>query len=97
MICYVQFLKHHVCDICIYLYIHINEKKRTLGVTRGSRPTTTNSRPSHILLIFSSVPPRNPRPFNIILLKCLILPVKIWNWNFCKSEKKSQLNSSFLV
>ena len=77
MICYVQFLKHPVCDICIYLYIHINEKKRTtLGVTRGSRPTTTNSRPSHILLIFSSVPPRNPRPFNIILLKCLILPDK---------------------
>ena len=53
MICYVQFLKHSVCDICIYLYIHINEKKRTLGVTRGGRPTTTISRPSHILLIFS--------------------------------------------
>ena len=34
--------------------------------TRGGRPTTLISSPSHILLIFSSEPPRNPRPFNII-------------------------------
>ena len=29
---------------------------------RGGRPATTISHPSHILLIFSSEPPRNPRP-----------------------------------
>ena len=33
---------------------------------RGGRPTTSISSPSHILLIFSSEPPRNLRPFNII-------------------------------
>ena len=36
------------------------------GVGRGGRPTTSISSPNHILLIFSSEPPRNPRPFNII-------------------------------
>ena len=34
---------------------------------RGGRPATTISRPRHILFIFSSEPPRNPRP-SIILL-----------------------------
>ena len=47
---------------------------------RGGRPTTT-SRPSHILLIFSSEPPRNPRPYSIFF-KCLTLLkmifLKIW-------------------
>ena len=33
---------------------------------RGGRPATPFSSPSHILLIFSSEPPLNPRPFNII-------------------------------
>jgi len=30
--------------------------------TRGGRPATTTSCPSHILLTFSSEPPLNPRP-----------------------------------
>ena len=30
---------------------------------RGGRPVTTIFHPSHILLIFSSEPPRNPSPF----------------------------------
>ena len=42
----------------------------------GGRQTTTISRPSHILLNFSSDLPQNPRPFNFILLNCLILPDK---------------------
>ena len=37
-------------------------------LTRGGRPATTISRPSHILLIFSSETPRNPRPSTIIRL-----------------------------
>ena len=44
--------------------------------TRGGRPATTISRSSHILLIFLSEPSQNPRPFNIIFFKCLILPDK---------------------
>jgi len=36
-------------------------------------PTTTISRPSHILLIFSYKPPRNPRPADIISFKCLMI------------------------
>ena len=46
--------------------------------TRGGRPATTISSPSHILLIFSSEPPQNPRPSNIIFLKCLILQDKFF-------------------
>ena len=34
----------------------------SFSVMRGGRPATTTSRPSHILLIFSSKPPQNPRP-----------------------------------
>ena len=41
---------------------------------RGGRPATTIS--SHILLIFSSEPPLNPRPSNIIFKKCLVLQDK---------------------
>ena len=37
--------------------------------TRGGRPTTSISSPNHSLLIFSSEPNRNPRPFNIIFFK----------------------------
>ena len=36
---------------------------------RGGRPATTTSRPSHILLIFSFEPPRNPRPSFIMCWK----------------------------
>ena len=43
---------------------------------RGGRPATTIYSPSHILLIFSSEPPRNPRPSNIIFQKCLCLQDK---------------------
>ena len=32
------------------------------GPRRGGRQATSTSRPSHIILIFSSEPPRNPRP-----------------------------------
>ena len=39
------------------------------GQWRGGRPATTISSPSHILLIFSSELPRNPRPSIIMCLK----------------------------
>ena len=48
---------HHICVLCLQ------------GKGRGGRPATTISIPSHILLIFSSEPPLNPRPSNIIFLK----------------------------
>ena len=35
--------------------------------SRGGRPATTIFSPSHILLIFSSEPPLNPRPSNIVI------------------------------
>ena len=35
----------------------------------GGSPATTISRPSHILLSFSSEPPRNPRPSIIYVFK----------------------------
>jgi len=34
--------------------------------SRGGRPASTTSRPNHILLIFSSKPPLNPRPLFIM-------------------------------
>ena len=39
---------------------------QSLSQRSGGRPTTTISTPSHVLLIFSSKPPRNPRPFKNI-------------------------------
>ena len=42
------------------------EKINELCTVRGGRPTTSISSPNHILIIFSSEPHRNPRPFNII-------------------------------
>ena len=36
------------------------------SLMRGGRPAITISRPSHILLLFSFEPSRNPRPSNII-------------------------------
>ena len=38
---------------------------RRKTVRRGGRPTTSISSPNHILVIFSSEPYQNPRPFNI--------------------------------
>ena len=38
---------------------------------RGGGPATTISSPSHIFLIFSSEPPRNPRPSIIMCFKVL--------------------------
>ena len=46
---------------------------KTQHNAEGGRPTKTISCPSHILLIFSSEPPRNPRPLNFIFFKCSIL------------------------
>ena len=43
---------------------------------RVGRPTQKISRPRHILLIFSSEPPRNPRPFNIIFLSVYSSKIK---------------------
>ena len=40
---------------------------------RGGRLATTTSRPSHILLIFSSEPPRNPRPSFIICVEKFLI------------------------
>ena len=60
--------------------------KNWKGSTRGGRPATTISSPSHILLIFSSEPPRNPRPSKIIFLKCSILQDKIFFKNPVKLE-----------
>ena len=45
-------------------------------LARGGRPATTTSRPIHNLLIFSSEPPRNPRPSNIIIVQCQIFEDK---------------------
>ena len=62
-----------------FMYNQIPQYKLGLGVflversffpendpMRGGRPTTSISSPNHILIIFSSEPLRNPRPFNII-------------------------------
>ena len=54
--------------------------------TRGRRPGTTISRPSHNLLIFSSEPPRNARPSRITFFKFatlkdnffILAKLKIW-------------------
>ena len=45
--------------------------KETIPIysSRGGRPATIISSPSHILLIFSSEPSRNPRPSIIMCLK----------------------------
>ena len=63
-----------------YMYLLVDEKSKETAVvdpvepdtvlryavpsTRGGRPTTSISSPNHILIIFSSEPHRNPRPFN---------------------------------
>ena len=57
------------------------EARRNPGIsneefTEGRKANHINSSPNHILLIFSSEPPRNPRPFNIIFFKCPILENK---------------------
>ena len=44
--------------------------------TRGGKPAITIFSPSHILIIFSSEPPQNPRPFNIVFFKRLIFQDK---------------------
>ena len=46
------------------------------GLSRRGRPATTISSPSHIILIFSSDPPRNPRPSNIIFLNIYFSKIK---------------------
>ena len=47
---------------CTTIFLHIS----SCCLTRGRRPATTISSPSHILLIFSSEPPLNPCPYSII-------------------------------
>ena len=47
------------------------------GYMRGGRPTTSISSPNHILIIFSSEPHRNPRPFNIIFF-CVNMVHVLW-------------------
>ena len=59
----------------------------------GGRPTTTISRPSHILLIFSFEPPWNPPSSNIIFFKCQTLADKILFENLAILEHK--LNIEF--
>ena len=58
-------------DIIKFFFIerHFKEGHFIEHFMRGGRPATTVSRPSHILLIFSSEPPRNPRPSIIIYFK----------------------------
>ena len=57
-----------ILRICCFTFIELLSAYQfyLMSSTRGGRPATTISRPSHILLIFSSEPPRNPRPSNII-------------------------------
>ena len=52
-----------------------NEILQINSVTRGGRPVTSISRPSRILLIFSSEPPWNPRPshLGILVLRLFVL------------------------
>ena len=40
----------------------------TYNGVRGERPATTICSPCHVLLIFSSEPPRNPRPSNFFYM-----------------------------
>ena len=75
-------LKHckHIQTIKLYFYLiiilFVIYFSFVHHLTRGGRPATTISSPSHILLIFSSEPSRNPRPSNFIVFKCLILQDK---------------------
>ena len=65
-------INQFITDACLLFYnVYCLE-----GIERGVKPATTISSLSHILLIFSSEPPRNPRPSNIFLLKCSILQDK---------------------
>lgn len=53
------------------------------SLMRAKRSVTTFLRPSHMLLIFSSGPPLNARPYKIISFKCRIFKryhtfLKIW-------------------
>ena len=61
----------------IKLY-NVQEHGLHLTEAREGRPTTTIPSPSHILLIFSSEPHRNPRPLNIIFLNVQSLQIKIF-------------------
>ena len=53
-------------------------RKKQVQWVRGGRPTTTNLSPSHILLIFSSEPPRNPRSFKNIFLSAQSIKIRIF-------------------
>ena len=55
--------------------------------TRGVRSATTISRPSHILLIFSSEPPRNPRP-SIIKYWWTAMIISCWNLQAHENDVK---------
>ena len=83
-------LFHNFLDTSFSYFFFINFEsfflKFTYGQWRGGRSATTISRPSHILLIFSSEPPRNPRPsisFQFLKIKLfsknlVTLGHKIW-------------------
>ena len=59
--------------------------------TRGGRPTTSISSPNHILIIFSSEPHRNPRPFNIIFLSVRSLKINTFFKNMATLGHKTWL------
>ena len=60
----------------------MSKQEHSVGSTSGGRPATTTSRLSHILLIFSSKPPRNPRPSIIMCFKFPILEDKTIFFNY---------------
>ena len=80
-------LNKHICAKSFI--IKINK-----SLMRGGRPATTISRPSHILLIFSSEPPQNPRPF---VLKFLYLIDKIFFFNLATLGYKIWINQSIAM
>ena len=60
-----------ILRICCFTFIELLSAYQfyLMSSTRGGRPATTISRPSHILPIFSSEPPRSSRPLSIICFK----------------------------
>ena len=72
-------------------YFLIIPSNPTLPHTRGGRPTTSISSPNHILLIVSSEPPWNPRPFNIIFLSVRSLKINTFFKNMATLGHKTWL------
>ena len=78
------------CNNFINVSLSLRIYTLTKRSARGGRPATTISRPSHILLIFLSEPPRNPRPFNVIFKTWLIFFTRIFRYSWCRMPQISE-------